>query len=180
MELSLVKADGAQDRDRVYLTDDDDTRRIAVHVIHDLPHLVVESLFRIDDGLWGELAAGFHATTNRASTARDVRQQKKGRIVSGAASGVDTNLWLSAGHRAAKTATNAVVNRWRDGPDTPAGVRARLDCEDNDAIRTLLDQVDDDTIASAIHWVRELERRWVTIAPGGTMRLTWPFDPNTL
>ena len=30
------------------------------------------------------------------------------------------------GHLVAKAATNAVVNRWQDGPDTPDGVRARL------------------------------------------------------
>ncbi|HEY2688760.1 MAG TPA: hypothetical protein VGJ50_09985, partial [Streptosporangiaceae bacterium] len=30
------------------------------------------------------------------------------------------------GHLVAKAATNAVANRWQDGPDTPDGVRARL------------------------------------------------------
>ncbi len=177
MQVSLVKASGAGARDRVYLTGhetahetgQDEARRIAVHVIHDLPHLVVESLFGIDDGLWAELVGGLHAGANRASTARDVRQQKKGRIVSGAASGADTDAWLSAGHRAAKTVTNAVTNRWHDGRDS----------EDRVAIRTLLDRVDDDTIALAIHWVRELERRWMSTPPGATMRLTWPFDPAT-
>ena len=44
--------------DRGYLTVDGQTRPGPIHVVHDLPHLVVESLFEISDGLWGELAAG--------------------------------------------------------------------------------------------------------------------------
>jgi hypothetical protein len=31
---------------------DGSARQVAVHVVHDLPHLVVESLFDIKDGLW--------------------------------------------------------------------------------------------------------------------------------
>jgi len=184
VELSLVRAGGADDRDRVYLTDEltdgARSRRIAVHVIHDLPHLVVESLFGIEDGLWGELAAGHHGEANRAATARDVKQQKKGRIVSGAASGASTDVWLSERHRAAKAITNAVVNRAHEGPDTPAGVRARLDREPSDTIRLILEQVADDTIALAIQGVRELERRWLTTAPGATMRLAWPLNLTDL
>jgi hypothetical protein len=51
MEITLVKAAGPGDRDRAYLEVDGVTRRGPVHVVHDLPHLVVESLFGIDDGL---------------------------------------------------------------------------------------------------------------------------------
>jgi len=53
MEVTLVKAARPGDRDRAYLTVGGVNRRGPVHVVHDLPHLVVESLFAITDGLWG-------------------------------------------------------------------------------------------------------------------------------
>src|SRR5689334_6551657 len=53
---------------------DGSTRQVAVHVVHDLPHLVVESMFGIEDGLWGVLAQGGFAAANRArSRGRRVR-----------------------------------------------------------------------------------------------------------
>lgn len=84
---------------------------MAVHVVHDLPHLVVESVFNITDGLWTELAAGKHRESDRAASAREPSHQKHGRIVSGAATGAETDEWLSDGHRMGKTVTNSVVNR---------------------------------------------------------------------
>lgn len=173
MEVTVVKASGAgaDDRDRVYLSSGTETRRVAVHVVHDLPHLVVESLFGIEDGLWGELAAGLHQAANRASTARHASQQKSGRIVSGQAADAPTDAWLTESHRAAKAITNAVVNRWGDGPDTPSGVRSRLGEEG-----ILLRGVDDETIAAAIAGVRSLEQRWLALPAGGTLRLTWPLS----
>ena len=58
VEITLVKRRTDGDDDRAYLTVDGQTRHGPIHVVHDLPHLVVESLFEISDGLWGELAAG--------------------------------------------------------------------------------------------------------------------------
>jgi len=58
MEVTLVKAAGPGDRDCAWLTVAGVTRRGPVHVVHDLPHLAVESLFGIGNGLWAELAAG--------------------------------------------------------------------------------------------------------------------------
>ena len=49
MEITLVKAAGPGDRDRAWLTVGDVARRGPVHVIHDLPHLVVESPLGITD-----------------------------------------------------------------------------------------------------------------------------------
>ena len=46
---------------------DGSTRQVAVHVVHDLPHLVVESMFGIEDGLWGVLARGGFAPANLGS-----------------------------------------------------------------------------------------------------------------
>jgi hypothetical protein len=51
MEITLVKAAGPGDRDRAWLTAGRVARRIAVHVIHDLPHQVVEPLLGITDWL---------------------------------------------------------------------------------------------------------------------------------
>src|SRR6266700_4528538 len=159
MEIILLKA-GAGDQDRAYLRVDGVARRGAVHVVHDLPHLVVESLFGIDDGLWGELAAGSHMASARPATARDPKRRKQGRIVSGAAPGSRTDEWLTPGHRLAKTITNCVVNGWGDGPDTPAGVRARAARDAGDQAAELLGRVGDETIALTIRGVRDLDRRW--------------------
>ena len=112
MAITLVKAAGPGGRDRAWLQAGDAARRGPVHVIHDLPHLVVESLLGITDGLWAELAAGSHAAAGQAASARDPRRQKQGRIVSGAAAGAWTDQWLTPGHRRAKTITNCVTNRW--------------------------------------------------------------------
>ena len=175
MDVALVKAAGPGDHDRAWLTVAGVTRRGAVHVIHDLPHLAVESLFGIDDGLWAELAAGDHAAAGHVTTARDPKRQKQGRIVSGAATGGRTGEWLTPGHRRAKAITNCVANRWGDGPDTPAGVRDRAARQGDRSLQDLLARVDDQTIAMAIAGVRDLEQRWLAVPPGGTLRLCWPL-----
>jgi len=175
VEITLVKAAGPGQQDRAYLEVDRITRRGPVHVSHDLPHLVVESLFGLDDGLWGELAAGSHAAASHAATARDPKRQKGGRIVSGAAAGARTGEWLTPGHRQAKTITNCVVNRWGDGPDTPAGVRERVAGQHSPGLEGLLARIDDETIALAIRGVGDLVRRWMAVPPGGTLRLSWPL-----
>src|SRR6185312_9857787 len=77
MEITLVKASGPGDRDRAWLNADDVGHRVAVHVVHDLPHLAVESEFGITDGLWAELAAGSHAESDRAASARDPKRHKQ-------------------------------------------------------------------------------------------------------
>jgi hypothetical protein len=46
-EISIVKGDTSA-LDRIWMSmPDASTRQVAVHVVHDLPHLVVESLFGI-------------------------------------------------------------------------------------------------------------------------------------
>jgi hypothetical protein len=175
MEITLVKAIGPGDRDRVWLNSGDVARRVAVHAVHDLPHLAVESAFGITDGLWAELAAGSHAEAGRAAAARDPRRHKHGRIVAGAAPGAPTAEWLTAGHRRAKTVTNCVTNRWGYGPDTPRGVRERAARDQDPTAAELLDRLDDNTIARAIADVRNLLHRWAQVQPGGTLRLSWPL-----
>ena len=196
MELTLVKATGPGDRDRAWLSEAGAGRRLAVHVVHDLPHLAVESEFGITDGLWAELAAGSHDEAGLAAAARDPKRHKQGRIVSGAAGlantngafcgrqsaertvGVPTDDWLTPGHRRAKAVTNCVTNRWGDGPDTPAGVRDRAARLPDPAVARLLGQLDDDAITRAIAGVRDLLSRWAQVPPGGTLRLTWPLSPD--
>jgi hypothetical protein len=175
MEIALVKAAGPGDRDRAWLTAGGVTRRGPVHIIHDLPHLVVESVFGITDGLWAELAAGSHAAAGHAVTARDPKRHKQGRIASGAAAGVPAGQWLTPGHRRAKTITNCVASRWGDGPDTPSGVRDRAARQHDPSLDDLLAVIDDETIAMAIRGVQDLEERWMTVPPGGTLRLSWPL-----
>ena len=175
MEITLVNAAGLGDRDRAYLKGGDVARRGPIHIVHDLPHLVVESLFGIADGLWGELASGFHAAAGHAASARDPKRQKQGRIVSGAAAGARTGQWLTPGHRRAKTITNCVTNHWGDGPDNPAGVRERVAWASDPSLQDLLTRVDDETIATAIRGVRDLERRWLAVPPGGKLKLVWPL-----
>jgi hypothetical protein len=175
MELTLTKASGPDDRDRAWLASEGVTRRAAVHPVHDLPHLAVESVFGITDGLWAELAAGAHDEAGRAASARDPRRNKHGRIVAGAAAGVPAEQWLTGGHRRAKAVTNCVTNRWGDGPDTPGGVRDRASRQSDPSIAELLDRLDDDTIARAIETTGDLLGRWAQLPPGGTLRLTWPL-----
>lgn len=175
VDVVVTKADGSGGRDRTLVVDDSGARRVAVHPVHDLPHLVVESVFGINDGLWGELARGQHTEASRAADARDPQRQKLGRIVSGAASGEPTSAWLSEGHRRAKTITNAVVNHWQDGPDTAAGVRARLSKDADQASANFVSSVDDATIQRAVDGVRSIFEQWSSLEPGESLRLTWPL-----
>jgi hypothetical protein len=173
-DVAIVKGETPA-ADRTWLTFADGTaRRAVVHVIHDLPHLVVESVFGLDDGLWATLAAGGFAPAARAVTRRHGRL----RLVTDAPlDELATRNW--PGHLVAKAAVNAVLNRWSDGPDTPAGVRARLRCSGPEAAE-LAGRLDDATILAAAAGVRRLYRDWSALPPGGTLRLTWPLRPNWL
>jgi hypothetical protein len=151
--------------DRTRLTFPDGTaRRAVVHVIHDLPHLVVESAFGLDDGMWGTLAAGVPWAP------RPPKPRRHGRLR------LVTDL---EGVLVAKAAVNAVLNRWGDGPDTPSGVRARLRCSGPGAAE-LAGRLDDETIRLAAVGVRRLYRDWSALPPGSTLRLTWPLPASWL
>ena len=116
-----------------------------MHVVHDLPHLVVESMFGIEDGLWGVLARGGFAAANLARTRSHGRRARL--VTDVALDDLGARNWR--GHLVAKAATNAVVNRWQDGPDTPDGVRARLrpgeeaDADYRQRVASLLGRLDD-------------------------------------
>ena len=182
-QITLVKGETAA-LDRTWLAlADGPGWQAAVHVVHDLPHLVVESVFGLPDGLWGVLAQGGFAAANRARTRRDGRLARL--VTDVPLDELAARNWT--GHRVAKAATNAVMNRWQDGPDTPDGVRARLrdglpsrDPEYDRRLGQLLGRVDDDAIALATAGTRHLSATWAELSPGGTLRLSWPLSPDAL
>jgi hypothetical protein len=173
-DVAIVKGE-TPGGDRTWLSFPDGTaRRAVVHVIHDLPHLVVESVFGLDDGLWGILAVGGFAPAARAVTRRNARI----RLVTDAPfDEAAARNWPA--HTVAKAAVNAVLNRWGDGPDTPAGVRARLRGYGPDAA-SLADRLDDEDIRLAAAGVKRLYREWAALPPGGTLRATWPLHDSWL
>jgi hypothetical protein len=173
-DVAIVKGE-TPSGDRTWLSFPDGTaHRAAVHVIHDLPHLAVESVFALGGGLWGTLAAGGFEPANRAVTRRNGRL----RLVTDAPLGDQgTRNWPA--HTVAKAAVNAVLNRWGDGPDTPAGVRARLR-RNGPAAAALAARLDDEDIRVAAAGVRRLYRDWADLPVGGTLRATWPLHDSWL
>jgi len=164
-DVAIVKGDTPAG-DRISLTFPDGTScRAVAHVIHDLPHLVVESAFGIDDGLWGTL------TSRRRSLALDRDSLSRGLV--------KERDW--PGRVVSRAATDAVVNLWRDGPNTPGGVRDRLlasakrETWQAARIEDLAARLDEDTIRGAWLGVRYLYGSWRALPSGGKLRLTWPL-----
>jgi hypothetical protein len=173
-DVAIVKGETPAG-DRGWLSFPDGTaRRAVVHVSHDLPHLVVESVFGLDDGLWCTLAAGGFAPATRAVTRRNTRI----RLVTDAPlDDLAARTWPA--HTVAKAAVNAVLNRWGDGPDTPAAVKARLSRHGPDAAE-LAERLSDEQIRTAAVGVRRLYREWAELPIGGTLRVTWPLHDSLL
>ena len=185
-DVAIVKGETPA-KDRTWLSFPDGTARYeAVHVVHDLPHLVVESVFGLDKGLWGALAAGGFAPASRAISRRNGRLRLVTTVPSentgtsentGPFDDLATGNW--PGHQTAKAAVNAVVNRWGDGPDTPAGVRARLRKSGPDTA-ALAGRLTDEQLRVAAAGVRRLCKDWAALPVGGTLRATWPLHDSWL
>jgi hypothetical protein len=173
-DLAIVKGKTPA-TDRTWLSFPDGTAHgAAVHVIHDLPHLVIESVFGLPDGLWGSLAAGEWAPAGRAPTRRRSHLHL---VTDNSLNELTAGNWPA--HTVAKAAVNAVLNRWRRGPDTPDGIRARLRGYGPEAAE-LADRLDDETIRVAAAGVRRLYREWAALPAGGTLRVTWPLHESWL
>ena len=179
-DVAIVKGETPAG-DRTWLSFPDGTaRRAAVHVVHDLPHLVVESVFGLDDGLWGTLAAGGFEPASRAVTRRNGRIRLVTTVPSentGPFDDIAARTWPA--HAVAKAAVNAVLNRWGDGPDTPDGVRDRLR-RTGPAAAELAARLDDEQVRVAAAGVRRLYRDWAALPVGGTLRATWPVHDSWL
>ena len=180
-DVAIVKGETPA-KDRIWLSFPDGTaRREAVHVVHDLPHLVVESVFGLDKGLWGTLAAGgFPPASPPAASRRNGRLRLVTTVSSentGPFDDLATGDWPA--HQTAKAAVNAVVNRWGDGPDTPAGVRARLRKSGPDTA-ALAGRLTDEQFRVAAAGVRRLCKDWAALPVGGTLRATWPLHDSWL
>ena len=179
-DVAIVKGETPAG-DRTWLSFPDGTaRRAAVHVIHDLPHLVVESVFCLDEGLWSTLAAGGFEPASRAVTRRNGRIRLVTTVPSGSTGPFDdlgARNWPA--HEVAKAAVNAVLNRWGDGPDTPDGVRDRLRRTSPEAAE-LAGRLDDEQLRLAAAGVRRLYRDWAALQVGGTLRATWPLHDSWL
>ncbi len=184
-DVAIVKLVRRQSADRTWLSFLDGTaRRAAVHVIHDLPHLVVESVFGLDDGLWGTLAATAWASSPRAGavTRRNGRHQA-GHRRSDASFDELAYRDLARAHGRVKAAVNAVLNRWGDGPGhLPDGVRDRLradlagcggvagrPCSTTSRVRVAA------AAGCAVYY-----RDWAELPVGGTLRATWPLHDSWL
>jgi hypothetical protein len=155
-DVAIVKGETPAG-DRTWLSFPDGTaRREAVHVINDLPHLVIESVFGLDEARWGTLAA---------------RPYRRLRLVTGdPGSPVD---------KVAKAAVSAVVNRWGDGPDTPSGIRSRLRGAGPEP-GSLAERLTDEQLRVAVAGVRRLYRDWAALPVDGTLRATWPLHDSWL
>jgi hypothetical protein len=185
-DVAIVKGETPAS-DRTWLSFPDGTaRRAVVHVSHDLPHLVVESVFDLDDGIWGTLAAGGGRPATRAVARRNTRIRLVTTVLDaktvlddkeGPADEIALRSWPA--HRVAKAAVNAVLNRWGDGPNTPAGVRARLRAFGPEAAE-LAGRLDDEAIRVAGVGVQRLYREWAAMPVGGTLRATWPLHDSWL
>ena len=179
-DVAIVKGE-TPSGDRTWLSFPDGTaHRAAVHVIHDLPHLVVESVFCLDDGLWGTLAAGGFEPASRAVTRGNGRIRLVTTVPSGNTGPFDDLAARTRpAHTVAKAAVNAVLNRWGDGPDTPDGVRDRLR-RTSSAAAQLAARLDDEQVRLAAAGVRRLYRDWAALQVGGTLRATWPLHDSWL
>ena len=200
-DIAIVKGE-TPGADQAWLSFPDGTaRRTAVHVIHDLPHLVVESVFGIGDGLWGSRAAVRAAAGLASQPAPEQQPAAKpapravtrgnGRIrlvtdppasVTVAPASVTVapaSTLPPPGRPVAKAAVSAVLNRWGDGPDTPDGVRSRLRRSGRDAAG-LADALTDEELRTAAAGVRRLYRDWAALPVGGTLRATWPLHDSWL
>lgn len=182
MKIVVVKASSADERDRMWVTrTDGSTDQVPINIVHDLPHLVVESALGLRFGFWGLIDAGAFSREIKASHARQPERVKAGR--SGVLMGLARQSPLAdeeidslvAEHEqeliAAKTLTNAFRS---EGRQRPEDIRGRL-VEGNAVVREKLPLLDDATIESIEEALLDADREWSAVPPGGRIELRWPL-----
>jgi hypothetical protein len=161
--LAFVRGEQGE-RHRVWITPDGrEAVGLDLHVRHDLPHLAVESVLGIEDGLWGALVA---------------HGQYPG---------------LTDAHVVAKSLTNAIVGAVRIGDVSADGVRAALlsfvrperagrDSFDGavaerwaSLVAARVARLDDASVSAAAERLRWLLERWSQTGAGEVLRLEWPL-----
>jgi hypothetical protein len=143
--------------DQTYLSDAAGSQRVAVHVVHDRLIWWSSLLFGISDGQWAETGCRGSRRVRPGGHGTGSSPSEKGPSRLRGPRPVALDRWLSPGHRQAKTVTNAVTSRFGDGPETAAGVLARLARSAHDGARKFTAGLDD-SIGLAIRGVHETER----------------------
>jgi hypothetical protein len=184
MEIVVVKGE-AGERERMWVTrTDGSTDQVPINMVHDLPHLVVESAFGLRFGFWGLIDAGAFGAEIRAARARDDTRAKDGRsgILMGRPhqspvaqrEGLDE---LVVEHADELIAGKALTNAFRGPSNTPADVRARLApaAAASAVVRAAFDDLSDERIEQIAAALAEHDNRWAALPPGGKMQLRWPL-----
>src|SRR5438270_5597791 len=80
MDIVVIKGTTPGERERMWVTrSDGSTDQVPINMVHDLPHLVVESALGLRFGFWGLINEGAFACEIRASHGRDAGRIKAGR-----------------------------------------------------------------------------------------------------
>lgn len=178
MDIVVVKGHPGE-RDRMWVTrSDGSTDQVPINMVHDLPHLTVESFFGLQFGFWGLIDAGAFAREIDASHARDAKRIKAGRsgVLMGRAKQspladeeVDA---LVAEHEEELIAAKALTNAFRG----PGSIRDRLErsAEGNAIVRQKIATLDDETIERIRADLINADREWRAVPPGGRLELRWP------
>jgi hypothetical protein len=161
---------------------DGSTAQVPINMVHDLPHLVVESFFELKFGFWGLIDAGAFAREIGASHARDPKRVKAGR--SGVLMGRARQSPLSgeaidplvAEHENELIAAKALTNAFR-GPGGADAVRQRLDrsADANAIVGEKAATINDEVIERVREAIARADAEWRAVPPGGRLELRWPL-----
>jgi hypothetical protein len=169
MQLTAVR--GTEDRDRVYVTRDDDSEvfwtwpSYGRELPHDLVHWVVESEAGLGEGFWGLVASG--VDPNRVNKSAE-------RIASGVRlrdlSGLDLTQLIQSEHLAALVGRSA----WPSMADAVSYVNEQCDAFGVPHV----DGLDEASAERMIARSAGLNRNWQAVAPDAGLVLTWPPAPT--
>lgn len=186
MEIVVIKGAEPGQRDSMWVTRrDGSTAQVPINMAHELPHLVVESVFGIEFGFWGLVAAGAFANEVRASRSRDPRRAKAGRagVLVGRpgqsplrAEGTDDLLARHTGELMAAKALTNVFRAWGGSPPGPPEIRARLASVAHPVVGAVLARITDSDIEAVLAGLPAADAAWRAVGPGEKLRLRWPLE----